>query len=61
MSHDTGRAGPDNLSVAHTAVEEHEETTDTLLRAADSAHVDIDDVGSPLYDQTDTSVLDGRI
>ncbi|PSP66553.1 hypothetical protein BRC79_07495, partial [Halobacteriales archaeon QH_8_67_27] len=49
---------PDNLSVARTAIADDEETTDALLRAADSAHVDIDDVDFPLYDQIDTSALD---
>ena len=48
----------DDLPIARTAVEDDEETTDALLRAADSAHIDLDDVDSPLYDQIDTSALD---
>ena len=61
MSHDAGRAGPRQSLGRPHAVADDEETTDALLRAADSAHVDINDVDFPLYDQTDTSALDGRI
>jgi len=48
----------DDLPIARTAVEEYEETTDALLRAAERAHVDLDDVEPALYDQIDSGALD---
>ena len=49
---------PDDLPVARTAVEDDEETTDALLRAAKRAHVDLNDVEPALYDQTEAGALD---
>jgi len=49
---------PDDLLIARTAVEKYEETTDALLRAAERAHIDLDDVEPALYDQIEAGALD---
>jgi len=49
---------PEDLPIARTAVVEGEETTDALLRAAQRAHVDLDDDEPSLYDQIDAGALD---
>ncbi|MFC7141926.1 HalOD1 output domain-containing protein [Halosimplex aquaticum] len=49
---------PNDLPVARTAIEDDEEATDALLRAADRAHVNVDDPDPRLYDQIDPGALD---
>lgn len=49
---------PADLPVARTAVDDDEDVTDALLRAARRAHVDLDGADPRLYDQIDASALD---
>jgi hypothetical protein len=49
---------PADLPIARTAVDDDEETTDALLRAAERAHVDLDEADPQLYDQIDAGALD---
>ncbi|WP_123539143.1 hypothetical protein [Halosimplex salinum] len=49
---------PDALPIARTAIEDEEEATDALLRAARRAHVELDGTDPRLYDQIDAGALD---
>jgi len=51
----------DALPIARTAIDDDEEATDALLRAARRAHVDLDEVDPQLYDQIDAGALDGLV
>jgi len=51
----------DPLPIARTAIDDDEEATDALLRAARRAHVDLDDADPQLYDQIDAGALDGLV
>ncbi|WP_135362905.1 HalOD1 output domain-containing protein [Halosimplex halophilum] len=49
---------PGDTPIARTAVDDDEEATDALLRAARRAHVDLDEADPQLYDQIDAGALD---
>jgi hypothetical protein len=49
---------PEDLPIARTAVDDDEEVTDALLRAARRAHVDLDESDPNIDDQIGAGALD---